>query len=145
MRFIAPWWRNGSFQRPQSFQFLNRSLFRSSPVVMSFRWRLKEYCQKNKWQRWDICNEFSVWHFVTKSTGLIKSCWLHPRESGPEVVQGPGSLTTSPTLLARVLVLTQGNQHCCWSWRKLGPPEVAAPATLPKGKVDTKMRQWMSM
>jgi len=24
--FIAPWWWNGSFQRPQSFQFLNRSV-----------------------------------------------------------------------------------------------------------------------
>ena len=68
--FIAPWWRNGSFQRTQSFQFLNRSLFRSSPVVINLRWRLKEYCQKNKRQRWDICEEFSVWHFVTKNTGL---------------------------------------------------------------------------
>jgi len=33
-----------------------------------------------------------------------KSCWLHPRESGPEVVQGPGGVTTSPTLLGPVLV-----------------------------------------
>jgi len=32
---IAPWRRNGSFQRTQSFQFLNRSLFRSSPVVIN--------------------------------------------------------------------------------------------------------------
>jgi len=38
----------------------NRSLFRSSPVVMNLRWRLKEYCQKNKQQRWEICEEFSV-------------------------------------------------------------------------------------
>ena len=53
--FIAPWWRNGSFQRPQSFQFLNGSLFRSSPVNMNLRWRLKEYCQKNKQQRRDNC------------------------------------------------------------------------------------------
>ena len=37
---------------------------------MNLRWRLKEYCQKNKQQRWDICEEFSVWHFVTNSTGL---------------------------------------------------------------------------
>jgi len=41
-----------------------------SPVVMILRWRLKEYCQKNKRQRWDVCEGFSVWHFVTKSTGL---------------------------------------------------------------------------
>ena len=34
------------------------------------RWRLKEYWQKNRWQRWDICEESTVWHFVTKSTGL---------------------------------------------------------------------------
>ena len=39
-------------------------------MVMNFRWRLKEYCQKNKRQILDICEEFLVWHFVTKSTGL---------------------------------------------------------------------------
>ena len=55
LSFVAPWWRNGSFQRPQSFQFINRSLFRSAPVVMNLRWRLKGYHQKNKRQRWDIC------------------------------------------------------------------------------------------
>jgi len=68
--FIAPWWRNVRFQRTQGFQFLNGFSFRSSPVVMNLRWRLKEYCQKNKRQRWDICEEFSVSHFVKKSTGL---------------------------------------------------------------------------
>ena len=68
--FIAPWWRNGSYRRTQSFQFLNRSFFLSSPGVMNLRCRRKEYCQKNKRQRWDICEEFSVRHFVTKSTGL---------------------------------------------------------------------------
>ena len=67
---FAPWWRNWSFQRTQSFQMLNRFLFRSSPVVMNLRWRLKEYYQKNKRQRWDICEEFLVWHFVIRSTGL---------------------------------------------------------------------------
>ena len=50
--------------------FKNRSLFRSSPVVLKLRWQMKKYCQKNKRERWDICEEFSVWHFVTKSTGL---------------------------------------------------------------------------
>jgi len=68
--FIAPWLRKRSFQTTQSFHFSNRSLFRSSPVVMNFRWRLKEYCQKNRRRRWNVCEEFSVWHFVTKSTGL---------------------------------------------------------------------------
>ena len=33
--FTAPWWRNGSFQTPQSCQVLNRSLFRSSSMVMN--------------------------------------------------------------------------------------------------------------
>ena len=37
LSFIAPWLWNGSFQRPQSFQSLNRFLFRSSPVVMNLR------------------------------------------------------------------------------------------------------------
>jgi len=68
--FIAPWWRNGCFQRAQTFQLLNRSLFRTSPVVMNLRWRLKEYWQKNRGQRWDVCEESTVWHFVTRSTGL---------------------------------------------------------------------------
>jgi len=67
--FTAPWWRNGSVQRTQSFQFLNRSLFRSSPVVTTVRWRLNEYCQKNKGHRRDSWDEFSVLHFVTKTTG----------------------------------------------------------------------------
>jgi len=37
--FIAQWWRNGSFQRQLCFQFSNRSFFRSSPVVMNFKWK----------------------------------------------------------------------------------------------------------
>jgi len=59
VNFIAPWTRNGSFQRTQSFQFLNRSSFRSSPVVINLGWRLKIFCQRNILQRWDICEEFS--------------------------------------------------------------------------------------
>jgi len=138
--FIVPWWRNGSFQRKQNIQFLNRSLFRSSPVVMNLRWRLKKYCQKNKRQRWDICEEFSMWHFVTKSTGLksVKprmsspspnreiptildrprvqnapgkngelshlGYGLHPLESGPKFVQGPGGVAMSPNFLGTVLM-----------------------------------------
>jgi len=30
-----------------------------------------------------------------------KSCWLRPRESGPEVIQGPGGVNTSPALVWR--------------------------------------------
>ena len=36
-----------------------------------------------------------------------KSCWPHPVERGPEVVQGPGGVITSPTLHGPVLVLSQ--------------------------------------
>ena len=68
--FITPWSRNGSFQRAKSFQSLNWSLFRSSTAVINLRWRLKEYCQRNIRQRWNIWEEFSVWRFVAKSTGL---------------------------------------------------------------------------
>jgi len=34
---------------------------------------------------------------------------LHPRESDPKFIQGPGDVTTSPTLLGRVLVWSQQN------------------------------------
>jgi len=67
---VALWSQNGRFQTPPSFQIFNRCLFRPSPVVMNLRWRLKKYCQKNKRRRWDICEEFSMWHLVTKSTDL---------------------------------------------------------------------------
>jgi len=64
---------------------------------------------------------------------------LHPQESGPEVVQAPGDVTKSPTLLGPVLVWSQQNylrlqlivrsfEGCC-------------PATLPKGTAGTKMSE----
>ena len=34
---------------------------------------------------------------------------LHPRECGPKVVQGPGGVTRSPTLLGPVLVWSEQN------------------------------------
>ena len=37
---------------------------------MNLRWRLKYHWQKNRRQRWDICEESMVWHFATRSTGL---------------------------------------------------------------------------
>ena len=54
--FIALWWRNGSFRAPQSWQFSNRFLFRSSSTVCSW---LKESCLKCKRQRWHFCEECS--------------------------------------------------------------------------------------
>jgi len=114
--FITPWLRNGTFQRPQSFQFSNRSLFRSSPVVKDLKWRLKEYCQKNKRQRWDICEKFSVWRFVTKILGVTLGVTLRGRDG----------------IFAK-------NSRCDAS------PRAAAPATLPKGNAGTKTNELMSM
>jgi len=67
--FIALWSQNGRFQTPQTLQVFHPSLFRCSPVVMNLRWPTKN-SQKNKRQSWDICEEFSVLRFVTKSKGL---------------------------------------------------------------------------
>jgi len=39
----------------------------------------------------------------------IQSCWLHPPQIGPEVVQGPGGVITSSTLLGPVFVWSQQN------------------------------------
>jgi len=36
-----------------------------------------------------------------------KSCWLYPRQSGQEFDQGPGGVTTPPTVLGPVLVSSQ--------------------------------------
>jgi len=38
------------------------------------------------------------------------SCWLHPRESGPKVVQGLRGVARSPTLLTPVLVWSPGRK-----------------------------------
>jgi len=35
-----------------------------------------------------------------------QSSWLHPRKNGPEVIKGPGGVTTSPTLLGPIYLLT---------------------------------------
>ena len=54
---------------PRGGEKFSMGLFPScAPLVTGLR--LREYCEKNKRHRWDICEELSVWHFVTKSTGL---------------------------------------------------------------------------
>jgi len=180
--FNAPCWRNGSFQTPQSFQFLNGFLFRSSFVAMNLVWQLKEYCLKNNQQIWYICGEFSIWHFVTKCTGLksvkhamsshfseardpsyissamcperprkdrrSKSFGLRsaPTESGPELVQGAGGVTASPSFLGHVLVLSKQNYlRLLLIVKNFGSSRPAAPATPYKGKAGTKMREWTNM
>jgi len=50
-----------------------------------------------------------------RKTGEASPAGLNPRESGPEVVQGLGGVTTSQTLLGPILVLSQPNYwKCCW-------------------------------
>jgi len=67
---------------------------------------------------------------------------LHQRESGPEVVQGPGGVTTSPILLGPVLVWSQQNYlRLLLIVRYFGSSWAAAPATLPKGKAGAKMSE----
>ena len=53
---IALWSRNGSFQMPQSCQFLNRSVFRSLPGHESWLMtdRILSQVQAAKW---DFCEE----------------------------------------------------------------------------------------
>ena len=73
--FIALWWRNGSFQTPQSCQVSHRSLFRPSPMVVNHgnHWKSAKYKQ----QTWDFFQEFTRWHFATKCTAVksVKS-WM---------------------------------------------------------------------
>jgi len=73
---------------------------------------------------------------------------LHPRKSSPEFIQGPGCVTTSPTLLGPV-----------WVWKPAELSEIfvdrevfrvllaraTAPATLLKGEAGMKMSELMSM
>ena len=76
--------------------------------------------------------------------GRGKSCRLNPRECGPEVVQGAGGVTTSPTLLGPVLVWSQHNYQkllLTVTWGISSPPGAAAPANLPRGKVGMKMNE----
>jgi len=55
---------------PESLGKFGQKSFASPKICLLLKLWLKEYCQKNKRQRWYICEEFSVWHFVTKNTCL---------------------------------------------------------------------------
>ena len=68
---------------------------------------------------------------------------LHPRESGPEVVQGPGGMTTYPSLHGPVLVWSQ-HWDGCWSWGSSRPPKNAGPGTLPRRKPGTALNKWVA-
>jgi len=67
-----------------------------------------------------------------------------PTGSGRKFVQGPGGVTTSPTLhVSSWGGASRTIWNCCWSWSISGPPRTAAPATLHKGKLGTKMSKWI--
>jgi len=64
---------------------------------------------------------------------LSKFCWLHPRESGLDVVQGLSSMITSPTLRGTVMLWSQ--QNYCWERQGISsPPGRAAPRDPPERK-----------
>jgi len=68
--FIALWSQN------RRFKDRKLSVFKSVIVPMLMydheSWVTTEKILSiEQWQWWDICEVFSVWHFVTKSTGLI--------------------------------------------------------------------------
>jgi len=71
--------------------------------------------------------------------------WLHPQESGPEVVRGPNGESTSPTWFGPVLMSTQQSYlsllKLLKTVRYLSPLRVAAPATLPREKVSMTMNE----
>jgi len=69
-----------------------------------------------------------------------KSCWLHPRESDPDVVQGPGGVITSPTLLGSVLVLSQQKYLKLLLAHEISRVLLGLlPRDPPRGKVGRKM------
>jgi len=63
-------WRQNGLTKTAKVSAFKSVFVRSSPVVMNLKWRLKECWQKNRLQRWDICEDSTVWHFVARSTDL---------------------------------------------------------------------------
>ena len=51
-----------------------------------------------KWKHFNYVGS-AAWPECPKNDWRGKSWWLHPRVSGPEIVQGSGGVSTSPTLL----------------------------------------------
>jgi len=170
--FIALWSQNGSFQTPQIFQFSNRSLFRSPPVVMSlgngwksaisttseplgFLRRVQGVTFYDKVRRCEISIRWMP-SYITEArdfscyvSGMCPECprkdrrgksyWLHSREIGPGVDQGPGSVISPPTWLDPVEEQTIWDWR--WSWGNWRPSRADASATLPRGKADMKINE----
>jgi len=86
------------------------------------------------WRKDLNCLVSATWPEWLRKDWWGESCWLHPRETGPEVDQGPGGVITSPTWLDPVLEepvklsevaenvrYIESSQGCCpetFPWRK---------------------------
>ena len=114
VNFIALWLQNGSFQTPQSCQFLNRSLFPSLPMVVN----PKDYYLGCKHQRWDFCGV----HGVTKGRTEVT---LRP---GQETSLVPPYLNLRYFRSTRTLLHWRKNlrHYCDFS----APPSDSAPGVL---------------
>jgi len=70
---------NGSFQRSQSFQFLNRSLFRSSSVVMNLQARNQLGTPRGAKSLWDGSNLYYVQHiFLGAANTFLRAANTSP-------------------------------------------------------------------
>ena len=79
---------------------IRKALNVEPPVIWIERYLLRWFCHVTR---------------IPRKDGRGKSCWLHPREIGPEVDQVPSGVVTSPTLLGPVVVWTI--RDCCWPLR----------------------------
>ena len=91
---ISLWSQNGSFQAPQSCQFLNRSLFRSSAMVMNLDQRLKNAIPGQAAEM-GFVQDFTAWRFSTKCATVkfvIPQCQatFRNREISPTSVRPHG-------------------------------------------------------
>jgi len=60
--------KTGGFKHCKAVSFLSRFLFQSLPMVMNLWDWLEEFYLK--WQGWDFCEKFTVWHFATKCAAV---------------------------------------------------------------------------
>jgi len=71
------------------------------------------------------------------------SCWLNPWESDPEVIQGPGGVTTSLTLFGPILVWSKNCLKLLLTVRCFKSSWGCCLCNFPGGKMGMKMNKWM--